>query len=89
MQRGLPEFERQHACVDAGKLEQIVDERGECLHLLADCGQVLRRVGESVFECLEHRPQRRERRPQIVACRGDQLPPGVEELFDVGSHLVE
>ncbi len=74
----IVQLEPQDVRIDPRQLEEIVDERGECLHLLADCGQVLPGLGESVFERFEHRPQRRERSAQIVACPGDELAPGVD-----------
>ena len=50
---------------------------------------VLVRLGEPVVDRLEHRRDRRDRRAEVVAGRGHELPPGVEEALEARGHLVE
>ena len=87
--RRLLELEGESAGVDSSELEQVVDERAERPHLLAQRRQVPLRIGKPVLERLEHRLHVRERRPQVVARPGDELAARVEEPLDVGGHLVE
>src|SRR5207248_11607952 len=86
---GLAQLEGERARVDPCKLEEVVDEERQGLELLADRRQVLVRGGEAVLERLDHRPQRGERSPQVVARPGDELAARVEELLDARGHLVE
>src|SRR5581483_6386179 len=88
-ERRLAELQRQCARVDPCELEQIVDERAQGVDLAAHRRDVVARLHESVLDGLEHRLQRRERRPQVVARPGDELAAGVEQLLDSLGHLVE
>ncbi len=87
--RELVQLERDCAGVDAGELEEVVDEEPERPHLLPHRREVALGLGQAVLERLEHRLHRGERRPEVVARPGDELAPGVEESLDVGRHLVE
>ena len=71
-------LERQCARVDASELEQVVDEQGERVHLLAEHGHELVRRAESILERFQHRLHVRERRPEIVARPGHELTARVE-----------
>ncbi len=83
------QLQRQRAGVDARELEEVVDERPERPHLLAQRGQVVLGLREAVLERLQHRLHVRERSAQVVARPGDELGAGVEELLEPGGHLVE
>ena len=52
-------------------------------------GQILVGVDQAVLRRLDHRPQRREGRSQIVTRPGDQLTTRVEELLERLGHRVE
>src|SRR5438093_610417 len=82
-QRDALQLVRQSARVDAGEVEQILDEPREATRLLLQRREVLVRVRETVLDRLEHRRDRRDRRPQVVARRGDQLTACVEEALQV------
>ena len=86
---GVAQLEREHARVDPRELEEILHEEREGLELLSDRGQILVRRGEPVLERLDHRAERSERRPEVVAGPGDELPASVEEPLDARRHLVE
>jgi hypothetical protein len=88
-ERAVPQLERYGACVEQRHLEEIVDERREDPQLFADCRHVFVRRREAVLDRLDHCAERRERSPEVVTGPGDELAPGVEELLDVGGHLVE
>src|SRR6266545_2681557 len=86
---GTPKLERQRPGVDATELEEIFDEPGQRENLFAQSGKVLLRLGESVLDRFQHRLHRGDRRTQIMACPGNELPAGVEELLQALSHPVE
>ena len=69
--------ELQHAGLGPAQLEQVVDERGEVVGLLAEPAVVavdgLRVVDDAVLERLGHRPDAGERRAQVVRDPGDEL----------------
>ena len=85
----LSELQRERIRVDPGELEQIVYELGEHAYLLAEGRQVLVGLAESVLERLEHGLHVCEGSPEVVACPGDELPPGVEQPLQVLAHVVE
>jgi len=77
-ERDLLQGQAQRAGVDPGQLEQVVHHRSEPVGLLADAGVVapyrVRVGGDAVLERLCHGPDARQRRAQVVAGPGDQLP---------------
>ena len=85
----LLQLEAEHAGVDSGELEQVVDEQRQCPHLFAQCRQVVLGLDQAVLDRLEHRLHRGEWRAQVVACPCDQLPSRVEDLLDALGHRVE
>ena len=67
-------LQRQHAGVDPGQLEEVVDHPHHPVDLGADLAVVARRVvGQAVLERLGHRPQPGQRRAQVVGDPRDQL----------------
>ena len=87
--RNVAELEREDAGVDSREVEQVLDEQRQDPKLLPDLRQVFARCREAVLERFDHRLQRGQRRPQVVARPGDELAPRVEEPLDVRPHLVE
>ena len=87
--RQLSQLERQRARLDPAELEEVVDELGEDAHLVAERGEVVRGLRETVLERFEHRLHVRERRAEIVAGPGDELSAGVEDPCQRVAHLVE
>ena len=85
----LLQLEREHPGVDPGQLEEVVDQRRERAHLLAQRREVVVGGGEAVLDRLEHRLHRRDRGAEVVARPGDELPARVEELLERGGHGVE
>ena len=85
----LLELERERARVDLRELEEIVDKPSERANLLAHGREVVLGGDDPVLDRLEHRLQRGERRPQVVARPRDQLSACVEELLELSRHLVE
>ncbi len=83
------DLERECAGVDAGELEEVVDEHAEPPGLVAQRTDVLVRLGEAVVDRLEHGADRCDRRPQVVARRGDEFAAGIEEALETRGHLVE
>ncbi len=77
-ERDVRELQPQHARLCAAELEQVVDERGEVVDLLAHRAQVSRDafciVDHAVLERLDDRAHARERGSQVVRDPGDQLP---------------
>ena len=84
-----PQLEREHAGVDPGQLEQVVDEHRERPHLLPQRRDVVLRGHEPVLDRLEQGLQRGDRRAKVVARPGHELSPGVEELLERFRHGVE
>ena len=81
-ERRFPQFERERAGLDLRELEEIVDELGEDAHLLTQRRKVVLRLGEAVFERLEHRLHAGEGRAEIVARPGDELASRVEDPLE-------
>ena len=88
-ERDLLQLVDERACVDAGELEEIVDEDGQAPRLILQGGEVLRRRGETVLDRLEHRRDRGHGSPQIVARGRDELAPSIEEVFEAAGHRIE
>ena len=88
-QLGVAQLEGQRAAVDPRQLEEVVGQRRERFDLLPERGNVLGRLREPILDRFEHRLHVRERRPQVVARPGDELPARVEESLEAGRHLVE
>ena len=62
---------------------------GQAPRLILQRREVLLRRGETVLDRLEHRRDRGDGRPQVVARGGDELAPSVEEAFEAAGHRVE
>ena len=88
-ERSVRQFEREHAGVDAREFEEVVDERAEPSRLLRQGLDVLVRGRDPVLDGLDHRPDRRKRRAQIVTCPGNELAAGVEQILKLRRHRVE
>jgi hypothetical protein len=88
-QRSRAQLDSERTGVDSRQFEEIVDEPSEILDLLSDCGEVMLGRSQPIFDRLEHRLDRGERRTEVVTCPGHQLPACVEETLEVASHLVE
>ena len=79
-QRDRLEVQRQHAGVDAGELEEVVDHPHHPVDLGADLAVVAGGVvGQPVLERLGHRAHRGQRRAQVVGHPRDQLAPRLLE----------
>ena len=79
-----------HAGVDAGEVEQVVDEVAQPLGLGArDVHGLGVGRGDAVVEVLEHRDQRRQRRAQLVGDARDQVAALPVDGREVGGHRVE
>ena len=72
------------------EVEQLLDEPPEPLGL-GECDLDRLRVGgrDAVGEVLEHRPQRADRRPQLVRDVGDEVAAHPLDVREVGGHRVE
>jgi hypothetical protein len=57
--------------------------------LFANRREIAIGLGQAVLQRLEHRLDRGERRAEIVARPGDELPAGIEQLLQLCRHLVE
>ena len=88
-QIGVLEMKCERSGVDPGELEEIVDDCREQTHLLVEGREILLGLADSVGERLDHRLHRRERRLEVVAGPGDELPPGIKETFERAGHGVE
>ena len=88
-ERDLLELVDERAGVDAGELEEVVDENRQAPRLILQGREVLGRRGETVLDRLEHRCDRGHGRAQVVARRRDELAAGVEEAFEAAGHRVE
>ena len=83
--RGRPRSRsrRQRPGLDAGQLEQVVDQAGQPVGLLAHgavvAGDGLGIVDDAVLERLDHGPDAGQRRAQVVGHPGHQLPPAALE----------
>ena len=82
-------LERGVVRVDLRELEQVVDEHAERVDLLPHRGQVVLGLDDPVLDRLEHRLERGDRGPQVVARPRHELSPGVEQLLEPRGHLVE
>jgi len=77
------------AGVDASQLEEVVDHGGEQADLALQRAEVVRGLDDAVLDGLEHRPERGDRGPEVVAGPGDQLAARIEDLFEMLGHRVE
>ena len=81
---------RSCAGIRAREDEQRLDESREALDLRERALEVRpSRFGKVALEVLEPQPQRRQRRPQLVRCVGDELALRAEQLLQPADGLVE
>ncbi len=77
----------------ARELDELADERRHRLELLLNVGDQLRALARveraRVSEQPDVRPQRRDRRAQLVRGVGDELPLGAQRRLEGGEQLVE
>jgi hypothetical protein len=82
--------QRRHSRVDAGEVEQVVDQTAEPFGLVEcrlQAGWV--RFGNAVGEVLEHGTERGQRRPQLVRDVGDEVAALTIDGGEVLGHRVE
>ena len=59
------------------------------LDVLSHRRQVVGRCDDAVLDCLERRLQGRQRGPEIMARPRLELPSGIEQILELGRHVVE
>ena len=89
-QRHVLAVQVDHARLEAGELEQVLDQPTQALRLLERAAEVLGVGGHhTVGEVLEQGGHRRERRTQLVGDRGDEVAPLAVHPREVLRHPVE
>jgi hypothetical protein len=88
--RNAPSFERGGAGFELRQVEQLLDEGAEPLDLaqhLVERGHV--HGLDAVDQVLEPRPERTDRRPELVGCVGDEVAAHAIDRLQLGRHGVE
>jgi len=85
----LAHLQPESARIDAGQLEEVVHQPAEVPHLVVHGGRIGDGGPQPVLDGLQHRLQRRERGPKVMAGVCHDLPTGVEEALQLARHVVE